>query len=182
MDIKFAILGFLSWKPVTGYELKKLMEDSDVFYWSGNNNQIYTALVQMHKEGLVTNEIVMQEQLPARKIYSIQEKGLQVLREWLRADPELPEIRKKFLVQLAWSNQLSDPELDEIIAKYEFEINMKLKLRQEQERRGTNINPSRSRRENIIWEMIYRSYITSYKAELDWIQELRQKIAHQPNT
>ncbi|RPI32756.1 MAG: DUF4180 domain-containing protein, partial [Chloroflexota bacterium] len=41
MDIKFAILGYLSWRPFSGYDLKKLFADSAAFYWSGNNNQIY---------------------------------------------------------------------------------------------------------------------------------------------
>jgi hypothetical protein len=39
MSIKHAILGFLSWQPSTGYELKKLFAESDTLSWSGNNNQ-----------------------------------------------------------------------------------------------------------------------------------------------
>ena len=40
MTIKYAMLGFLSWRPLAGYDIKKLMVDSPVLYWSGNNNQI----------------------------------------------------------------------------------------------------------------------------------------------
>jgi DNA-binding PadR family transcriptional regulator len=50
MDIRYAILGFLSWQECTGYDLKKLVTSSPAFHWSGNNNQIYTTLVNMHKE------------------------------------------------------------------------------------------------------------------------------------
>ena len=43
MSIHHAILGLLSWKPHTGYDLKKVFEDSAFMHWSGNNNQIYRA-------------------------------------------------------------------------------------------------------------------------------------------
>ena len=44
MIIDYAILGLLSWKPLTGYDVKRVMQDSPFLYWSGNNNQIYKAL------------------------------------------------------------------------------------------------------------------------------------------
>jgi DNA-binding PadR family transcriptional regulator len=57
VSIKYAILGLLSSKPSTGYEMKKVFEESSVMYWSGNNNQIYKSLVELLNEGLVTSEI-----------------------------------------------------------------------------------------------------------------------------
>ena len=71
MSIKYAILGFLSWKSLSGYDLKKMFGNSVSFYWSGNNNQIYTTLDKLLKEKLVTMEIVPQESLPYKKIYTI---------------------------------------------------------------------------------------------------------------
>ncbi len=92
MDIKYAILGFLSWKPFTGYELKKVITEAEGFYWSGNNNQIYTSLVELHKEGLVINEVQHQERYPSRKVYSITKEGLSALRKWVLSSPELPQL------------------------------------------------------------------------------------------
>jgi len=45
MTIQFAVLGLLSGKPSSGYELKKVFEDSPYLYWSGNNNKIYKSLL-----------------------------------------------------------------------------------------------------------------------------------------
>jgi DNA-binding PadR family transcriptional regulator len=173
MDIKYALLGFLSWKPFTGYELKKIMTDSIIFYWSGNNNQIYTTLVQMHKDGLVTNEVQQQERYPARKIYSITGAGLDDLNHWITASPEMPQLRKPFLLQLAWSNHLSDEELMNILAKYEYEIQMLHLMLKEKERRKINLNPSRTQREKYIWNMIWENYAGSYETELEWVKKLR---------
>ena len=35
MQIDYAILGLLSWKPLTGYDVKRVMQDSPFLYWSG---------------------------------------------------------------------------------------------------------------------------------------------------
>ncbi len=80
MAIKYAILGLLSWKPLSGYDLKKIMVDSAAFYWSGNNNQIYKTLVQLHEEGLVEIEVRQQENYPPRKEYTITDQGAAALR------------------------------------------------------------------------------------------------------
>ena len=91
MSIKFAILGLLSWKPSTGYDLKKVFEESSAMYWSGNNNQIYKSLVQLLDEGLVTNEIRHQDSSPSKKVYTITDEGLAELREWTLSLPEAPD-------------------------------------------------------------------------------------------
>lgn len=176
MDIKYTILGYLSWKPLSGYDLKKLIADSNIFYWSGNNNQIYTALVKLHKDGLVTNQIELQENLPNRKIYSITDSGLAALKEWLLIAPELPQTRKTFLVQLAWSNQLTSEELSDLIGKYEYEVNMQLIMHREKQRRDSKNNPARTPRETYIWKMISENLIRSHEMELAWIRELKNNL------
>lgn len=95
MSIKSAILGILSWKPSTGYELKKIFEDSSFMYWSGNNNQVYKALISMEDEELVTSKVIHQDNSPYKKIYTITEEGLKELKEWVISSPEAPEIKKR---------------------------------------------------------------------------------------
>ena len=104
MSIESAILGILSWKPATGYELKKIFEDSSFMHWSGNNNQIYKALVRLKDDGCVTGETVLQEGSPSKKIYTITDAGRAELKAFARSAPGAPECRKPFLVQLAWAD------------------------------------------------------------------------------
>ena len=103
MSIRHAILGFLSWQPSTGYELKKRFAEATPFHWSGNNNQVYGALIELHREGLVQVEVVQQEKRPARKVYAITERGREALEGWLREGSEPPETRADFHARLAWS-------------------------------------------------------------------------------
>lgn len=175
MSIKFAILGILSWKASTGYELKKIFEESTILYWSGNNNQIYKALSQMQDEELVRSEVVHQDNSPSKKIYTITEEGLKEIREWVISRPEAPEIKKTFLVQLAWSNMLSDKELNDLLIRYENELNVQLLMEQEKIRRALH-TPNRGSRERFIWDMISENIISTFNNELNWARETRQKL------
>ncbi|TVX94047.1 DUF4180 domain-containing protein [Paenibacillus agilis] len=175
MSIQLAILGILSWKSSTGYELKKIFEDSSFMYWSGNNNQIYKALMYMENENFVTSEVVHQDNSPSKKIYSITEEGLKELKKWLVSSPEVPEIKKTFLVQLAWSDMLSNQELSKALSKYENEIKLHLIMQNEKYRRALH-SPNRSNRESLIWEMISENIISTYNNELNWVRETRQKL------
>jgi PadR family transcriptional regulator AphA len=144
MSIEFAILGLLSWRSLTGYDIKKMFAGSTALYWSGNNNQIYTTLVKLHKNELVSREIELQEDSPSRKVYSITAKGQAELKKWLLSEPEPPQLKNPFLIQLAWADQLNTDELDVLLGKYEAEIQMQVSMLQVQARQR-NISPSTPR-------------------------------------
>ncbi|HEY9061389.1 MAG TPA: DUF4180 domain-containing protein [Pseudobacteroides sp.] len=175
MSIKYAILGLLSWKPFSGYDMKKVFEESSTMYWSGNNNQIYKSLLQLTDEGLVTNQVQHQESSPSKKLYSITKEGLAELKEWVLSSPEIPELKNTFLVQLSWAYQLNDEELNHIITNYENNIKMQLVLQQEKIRRGIN-SPKRNQRETIIWDIINENVTAFYKNEVTWIQNIRKEL------
>jgi PadR family transcriptional regulator, regulatory protein AphA len=175
MNLRSTILGILSWKPCYGYDLKRIISDSDIFYWSGNNNQIYKSLLELQNEGLVTCQVQLQEHLPAKKIYSITEQGLSELRKSLLAAPELPELHKDFLIQLAWAESLSDEEILNLLENYEEEVASRLRMYQAQAARSDN-RPERSKREKYLWQRIAENLVNSFQAELDWVRQTRQEL------
>jgi DNA-binding PadR family transcriptional regulator len=176
MSIKFAILGFLSWHPFTGYELKKLFADSLSFHWSGNNNQIYGALIQLHREESVSIEVQHQEKYPSRKVYAITDKGREELRSWLMGEIELPEVRNHVHIQLAWSHALDAAELDAFLARYERLLEDQVLMCREVARRGSP-KPGRSEREDLMWRRIEENRIASFEAELAWARSLKEEMA-----
>jgi PadR family transcriptional regulator, regulatory protein AphA len=190
MSISHAILGFLSWKPFSGYELKKIFADALSFHWSGNNNQIYGSLVELHASGSVSIEVRQQEKLPAKKIYSITEQGRAELREWLLSEPELPFLRSLAHIQLAWAEGLSPEELDTILASYERQLSDQALMCRETIRRtreaaasgGTRSRgvPARSAREKLIWESIDENRAAFYENELAWTKSLRTRLKELP--
>ncbi len=188
MSIDYAILGLLSWRSLTGYDIKKMFAGSAAFYWSGNNNQIYTTLVKLHENGLVTREVEAQGDTPPRKIYSITAQGKAELKKWLFSEPEPPQLKNTFLVQLAWADQLSPEELNTLLDQYEAVMQMQLSMLQVQQQQK-NVAPSgkvqdayinaaqaRTPREAVLWSMIQENWISFYENELKWIRKLRKQL------
>lgn len=175
MTIQYAILGLLSWRPFSGYDLKKVFANSAALYWSGNNNQIYTALIQLHKEGLVTRDVQVQESLPAKKIYTITEKGQEALKQWVLSTPELPEFHNTFLIQLTWADLLDSDELDALLATYEEEVRVQMLMQQEKiNRQETSL--ARTHREAYLWGMISQNIVSVYENELSWVRKVREDL------
>jgi PadR family transcriptional regulator AphA len=178
MSIQFAILGMLNANPLTGYDLTKIFADSDVFYWSGNNSQIYHALVELHRGKLVTQTIEHQDSGPSRKVYHITDAGRKALQEWVLSPPELPQIRHPFLIQLAWGDQVEAAELDDLLGRYEDEVRVKLLMLREQTQRMT-FTPTSTPRGAFLWERITAYWIAFYEQELTWIRTLRADLGAQ---
>jgi len=180
MSINYAILGILSYKPMTGYDLKKVIQDSTFMYWSGNNNQVYKALSELLDKRMVTNVVEQQESLPAKKIYKITSEGLAALKEWVLSPIEDMELKKPFLIRLAWSKQLNSKELNTLIDEYQNQVKMKL-LMERRYKQDADFSPSRTELESTIWRFIKENIIRTYENELIWIEELRKAISNIPN-
>lgn len=174
MSIKYAILGFLSWRAFTGYELKKLFAESATLCWSGNSNQIYKTLVELHKEDLVSLEIQPQEAHPSRKVYTTTEKGLAELKSWVLSTPEPPLQKNAFLIQLAWADQLDSEEVDALLETYEDKLHTQLFMFRTRDQRKAS--PQRTPRETYLWNMISENWISFYENELHWVRKVREEL------
>jgi PadR family transcriptional regulator, regulatory protein AphA len=170
VSIKYVILGFLSESAMTGYDLKKKFSSSEIFHWSGNNNQIYTALVELHEEKLVTLEVQYQESKPPRKLYSLTPEGLAALRQWLQSSPKLPQFQNALLIQLTWADQLTTDELRTLLMKYEEDLQIHIAMLREQGRRtGKN-------KQFTFADRAAEHWVAFYELELKWVQTLRQEL------
>ncbi len=111
MSLKHAILGFLSFAPFSGYDLKKAFDRSVQHFWPANQSQIYRTLAELNEEGLVEREIVEREERLDMKIYAITEAGRVALHQWLSTPLPEQDDREPFLIQVYFGGQLSDEEL-----------------------------------------------------------------------
>ncbi len=59
--LKCALLGFLNYRPRSGYDLKQLMDVSTSNFWHAKQSQIYATLKKMEKDGLILSHIHPQE-------------------------------------------------------------------------------------------------------------------------
>lgn len=174
MDLRDTLLGLLDQKPSSGYDLKRIIADSDLFYWSGNNNQIYKVLLEMQQEELVTFEVQTQPSLPSRKVYTVTEKGRRTLRASLLKEPELPELHKNFLIQLACADNLTDEELSGLLEGYENEVQAGLDLARGLAERATR--QSENTRSSWLNLKIRENFLRTWQAELDWARSVREDL------
>ncbi len=92
--LKFALLGFLNYTPMTGYELEGWINASTGNFWHAELSQIYKTLKQLEKSGEVVSRIEPQEGRPDRRVYTITDAGKANLEQWL-ATPILEDVDKK---------------------------------------------------------------------------------------
>lgn len=175
MSLDYAILGLLSWQPFSGYDLKKIFEESPTYYWSGNNNQIYRTLLDLYRDGLVTQEVIPQENLPARKVYRSTPQGEALLHQWVLTTPELPHRKHAFLLQLGWADSLTPAELDTLLAQYQEEMQA-LAVIARVRSTDSPYHPSRTTREALLWQAIGTNWVMFYENEVSWARDLRTQL------
>lgn len=177
MSLKHAILGFLQMTPLSGYDLKKMFGASVQFYWPVTHSQIYRTLDQMRNDNLVTQELIQQEQHPNKKVYYITSHGEEELRNWLTTPQELPTIRHKLLVQLAWADQLENKAIISLLEDYIQKIEMRLAEYRGPQQQAIISDFARSEREKYLWQCILDNGIEMYDRELIWAQNMIKGLA-----
>src|SRR3984885_10363960 len=70
-----ALLGLLSLRPMSGYDIRQLISQSIGHFWSESYGQIYPGLKQLAPEGLVEKKTERNKGKPDRHLYSITPEG-----------------------------------------------------------------------------------------------------------
>jgi PadR family transcriptional regulator AphA len=95
----YVILGMLGWRPMSGYEVKSIVDKSTRFFWAASYGQIYPELRRLSHAGLIEGKASPQGGRK-RNIYRLTPAGRKELRAWLGADPEVYEFRDEGLLKL----------------------------------------------------------------------------------
>ncbi|MCA9936704.1 MAG: PadR family transcriptional regulator [Ardenticatenaceae bacterium] len=112
MSLEFALLGFLNYQSMTGYELKQFMDVSTSNFWHAKQSQIYTTLKKMEEKGFVTSEVEVQDGRPDRRIYTIMPAGQNALQAWLeQAVTDLQPKKELLLLKLFFSSSVDKQTL-----------------------------------------------------------------------
>jgi len=177
MSLEYAILGFLNYRPYSGYDLKKIFDDSVRHFWPADQSQIYRTLARLTEQGSVEMEKIAQEDHPDRKVYHITPAGSAELLKWLAGPTPLGEPRSASLIQVFFAGQLSD---EEILAKFEgFAAILRATLAR-YDQVPAQIEPFRqdcnSPREYFFWMLTLEDGIRSMHAELEWAESVIERI------
>ena len=114
-----ALLGILSMEPMTGYQIRKTVEDSIGNFWSESFGQIYPALKRLVKDELA--EIVAQRgagETRGSKAYRLTAKGRRRVDAWLRT-PSLEQVpRNEMLLKIFFAGRLGPQAAEAQVLAY----------------------------------------------------------------
>ena len=104
---KYAILGMLSIEPMSGYDIKKEIQESVSYFWTESYGQIYPVLKSLVAEKLVTKTVEKGAGKPDRHVYALTEQGRKELRAWLAEDASVPKVeRNELLLKLFFGEEV----------------------------------------------------------------------------
>jgi DNA-binding PadR family transcriptional regulator len=182
MPLEHAILSVLNQQPMSGYDLKKEIDQHIGHFWSTTQSHIYKSLRQLEEDGLVSVEEIQQANRPNRKVYSVTDTGRQELEEWLKTPMECDPVREAWLMQVYFAHPLDN---EQIATLFEERI-QKMKAQLDRYRRNTprpadiDLLQMENERARELWQMTV-DYGTAYlQFQIAWHERALQKIKALP--
>ena len=177
MSLDYAILGFLNYAPLSGYDLKKVFDNSVQHFWPADQSQIYRTLTRLTERGLAGMEVIEQTERPDRKVYHITQAGRDELLHWLAGPTPEYASRSAALIQVFFSGQLSD---EVILSKFEgYAQAMRTVLANyaalSRELTG-NLPESCTPREHFFWLLTLDLGLRSVRETIAWAENVIEQL------
>lgn len=165
MSLKFAVLGLLNIKPMSGYSIKKNFDGPMSGFWSVSYGGLYPALDRLENSRLIEGN-VDKEDPRNKKIYHITEKGKKELENWFLAETKSIKCKDEYMLKIFLAKDLSNNQLRNLVN--EFIYSKERLLRQIE----TEVNNSKKKSTHKGIEIITRYSIDTLKSEIKSLKEI----------
>jgi PadR family transcriptional regulator AphA len=183
MPLEHAILGFLDYQPMTGYDLKKFMGQSVAHFWSATQSHIYKALEKLEQAGFAESHIVPQEGKPNRKEYRITKAGRAELRRWLAAPLPPAPVREAWMIQLFFGHPLSNEQIAGLLKTRKETLGRvldELHIAQAGLKGRKTDGPPGIQRKIALWQLTLDYGVNYYQSELAWLDKTLGRVRGLP--
>ena len=130
----YALLGLLSWKPMSGYDIKKLIEVGLSHFWSESYGQIYSVLNRLVEDGMASCTVDPTSGGRGRKVYKITRKGRNAFTGWLHQPGDLPRLRDELKLKFFLTSRSDPAESLRLLEEYRDQQREHLAMLRESER------------------------------------------------
>ena len=113
---RYAILGALTLKPMSGYDIRQFFAKSVSHFWDESYGQIYPMLKALHSDGLVSP--VKRPRDSRRIAYQITERGRAALAAWLAEPVDPVPGRNEILLKLFFIREAPPKTAKKLLANY----------------------------------------------------------------
>ena len=128
--IDYVLLGLLSHESLSGYDIKKRLDNRLRFFWNASYGSIYPALSKLEEQKYIT-KCGLTENGREKLIYTITEQGRSYLYTWLQKPVVKDELRYETLLKLFFGNQAGPDITLHHIEEFEQKIRRELPFLQE---------------------------------------------------
>ncbi|MNX85277.1 Transcriptional regulator PadR-like family protein [compost metagenome] len=115
--MEYAALGFLMYRPLSMYDLKKAMERSTQHFLSASFGTLHPLLQKIERQGFVTSEAQVGSGR-TKKVYTITAAGRAHFVEWLGHDVMAERVSDPRLLRLFFLGHLAAAEREELLARF----------------------------------------------------------------
>lgn len=166
MSHRFLVLGLLSERPMTGYDIKKHVNVMLSAVTNASYGTLYPTLHKLLIEGAVKMDEIPQKGRPSKKVYSITEIGQKELISWLKKPAAADQIKREFLLKLYLAKDLPQQHLQSLVSTRRDQIEEMLKA----------LKAETNESDNPWQEWVVKYTLSLCKAEIDWLDDLEAQI------
>lgn len=178
MSLKHALLGILSFEPMTGYEVKQFFDSSVQHFWNAELSQIYPTLKALEESGFVDMRVEVQQHRPNRKIYAITAEGRAEFRRWIRGAQPPADVRDPFLIKIFFGTEV--PVEDTIILlRRQMEEQQKLLLFSEtvlRDKITQGVKHGHSARHGMYWTLTLDLACSYRRTYIAWCEQAMRTL------
>ena len=132
LDTKILCLGVLVDGDASGYEIRKAFEEGALGHiQDAGFGSIYPALNKLNTDGLVTVRSFAQDGRPAKKVYSITDKGRLAFLDALMGPPAPDRLRSDFLFLMMHAPLLPPRQVEAMLDRRQGEYARKIEKMEE---------------------------------------------------
>lgn len=163
------ILGLLRHESLTGYEIKKRIDTTLKFFWSGSYGSIYPTLSALEDSGMVAKEATT-ENGRDKIIYTITEAGKISLMEWLAIPVTKDELRYETLLKLFFGAEGGTRNAITHIQNFEDKITAELPFLKNSVQQLSKLQDEEEHKYYMLTAMFGKKV---YEAYLEWCEEAK---------
>lgn len=173
MSLDHAILGFLNYSPLSGYDLKKVFDNSVQHFWPADQSQIYRTLARLVEEGWAEMKVIGQTERPDRKVYHITETGRAELLRWLAGPTPERVSRSAALIQVFFIGRLQDEAIRPKFKAYAQTMRTTLAGYEQLSQELVSSQPETcTPREHFFWMQTLDLGIRTARVNLEWAENV----------
>lgn len=169
MSHRYLVLGLLSERPMTGYEIRKRVCETMSMIASPSYGAVYPILHRLLREGAVTMDVVEQEGRPAKKVYAITRSGRDDFATWLRKPAAADQVRREFLVKVLFARDLDPEELTAHLRDRQAEVEGQIAVLEA-------VCSEPEAQANGYHALVIDYALALYRAELCWLDRVAQAV------